>query len=144
MSTPSLSLRQWFEQNFGRLRDVLAELKTRTDFPIALIGTPPPKGNNEQLRNLLSTAPGFVPDDQIAHVRLTPPLIMLKLWHILQEVYQEESEEAGVEFISLIDVVRDEYGFLKEEYWADLTHANNSYGRLMLSYLSQKLRTSRV
>ena len=135
---PEALVRAKFQSLLGSLHAVLTELKAQTHSRIALVGTPPPKGDNEQLRNLLPNEFGL--DTMIEQVRLTPPTIRLKLWHVLQEIYQEQAERGGVEFIPVPDIVADEAGFLKPEFSAvDVTHANSAYGRVMLNHLAHTL-----
>ncbi len=114
------------------LGHVLTYLKAQPDSRVAVVGPPPPKGDHERLKRLI---PPEYPD-----LVLTPALMRLKLWHVLQEIYQEEAMIHDAEFISPPDTVKDETGFLRPEFWApDLTHANEDYGRLMLSRLAQQL-----
>ena len=127
----------------GQPAKILAALKEKAGRRIALVGTPPPNGDNEHLNSLLALelpffdCPTEIPADQLT---LTSALVRLKLWHVLQELYQEEAERVGVEFIPVPDILTDETGFLKPEYWGtDVTHANPAYGRVMAAYLATKL-----
>ncbi|HVB18636.1 MAG TPA: hypothetical protein VNF04_19070 [Stellaceae bacterium] len=111
------------DRHEGGLHDLFTDLKAQTRSRIALVGTPPPPVSNSHRQ-----------------VGLTPPAIRLKLWHVLKEIYQEEAERYGVEFIAIPDNVTDESGFLKQEFWTeDVTHANPAYGRVMLDRLAQEL-----
>jgi hypothetical protein len=140
---PEALVRAKLQSLIGPLGDVLTALKAQTHCRIALVGTPPPKGDNEHLRSLL--APEFACYDNllavtVEQVRLTSPIVRLKLWHVLQEIYQEQAERGGVEFIPVPDIVADEAGFLKPVFSAvDVTHANPAYGRVMLTHLAHTL-----
>jgi hypothetical protein len=145
---PEALVRAWFQLRLHGLHDMLANLKAQPYSRIALVGTPPPKGDNERLRGFLTTEfaayhnPSGLTMDQ---VRLTSPTLRLKLWNVLQEFYQEQAERGGVEFIPVPDIVTDEAGFLKPEFWlADLTHANRAYGKVMLNHLEESFRMSEV
>jgi hypothetical protein len=126
------------------LNNLLTDLRAQTHSRIALVGTPPPKGDNERLLSFLPSEFAYLHNPAgltVEQVRLTPPTIRLKLWNVIQEIYQEQAERVGVEFIPVPDIVTDEAGFLKPEFWTlDVTHANAAYGRVMLNHLVQKLR----
>lgn len=114
------------------LQGLLTYLKVQTDARIVLVGTPPPKRDYEGFQNV------FAP--QYPEVTLTSPIKMLKLWHVLQEAYQEQAERNGLEFISVPDNVMDDDGFLKLEFAdVDITHANRAYGQVMLDHLTRQL-----
>ncbi len=140
---PEALVRVKLQYFLGPLHDLLAVLKERTECRIVVVGTPPPKGDNEHIRRLL--APDFAYLQHAAgatvnQVTLTSPSVRLKLWHVLQENYKEQAERDGAEFLPVRHIGTDEAGFLKPEFWApDATHANRAYGRLVLDYLADKL-----
>ena len=114
------------------LGDVLGYLKARANSRIAIVGAPPPKGDNERLRSFI--------EPEYAHVKIISALVRLKFWHVLQDVYRQQAAIHDVEFIPPPDAMMDERGFLKRELWADdLTHANRIYGKAMINHLRQKL-----
>ena len=125
------------------LHEVLCLLKEQTDCRIAVVGPPPPKEDNEYLRSVLASEfiytqhrEGATVDD----VELCSPTLRLKVWHVVQELYEEQAKNDEVEFIPVPPLALDKGGFLKQEFWGpDLTHANRDYGSLMIDYLSLKL-----
>lgn len=132
------AIRDSFQQfGFDKLDAVLKRLATAGVNRIALIGTPPPKGDDEALRVLLQNETFFV--DRVAQlgqsletVPITDPYVRLKLWYLLQDMKAEVARTRGLMFIPVPKEVQDADGFLKREYWAsDVTHANPAYGNVM-------------
>ena len=113
---------------------------------LALLGTPPPKHDNEKLRSLLAREPVLL--EWVKALKATPetigitdPFVRLKLWYLLQDMFREAAEKYGGIFIAAPAEAQDENGFLKEELWApDVTHANAEYGRLMLDKVLAELK----
>jgi hypothetical protein len=129
---------------------LLARLRSRTGGRLFVAGSPPPKGDDEQLRGLLFAEPIF---RQLAEkdgtsrdqIRLTSPLVRLKLWHVLQNLYREQAERSGAEFIPVPEAVKDPQGFLRRDLWHDdATHANPTYGAIMLAYLEEQIARARA
>lgn len=136
MSTAAI--RQSFRQaSFDYLDLVLKRLTSGGLNRIALIGTPPPKGDNEALRGLLKTELFFVSRAELLGqsaetIPITDPYVRLKLWYLLQDMLAEEARVRGVMFISVPEEVQGADGFLKREYWAsDVSHANAAYGNVI-------------
>ncbi|WP_156688305.1 sulfotransferase [Mycobacterium sp. Marseille-P9652] len=136
------AIRDSFQQfSYDFLDVVLKRLATAGLNRIALIGTPPPKGDNEALRALLNTE-GFTEEffvstaAQLGHsvdtVPITDPYVRLKLWYLLQDMLAEEARIRGLMFIPVPKEVQDADGFLRREFWwDDVTHANQAYGNVM-------------
>lgn len=129
---------------FGpELDGVLSSLKGQGNNRIALVGTPPPKGDSNYLRRFVENEYkfeleqlGFTPET----ARLTSLHVLLKLWLLLQEMYKEAAEKHGIRFIPVPDRVKDDAGFLRRKFWGeDVTHANPAYGRVMLDHLAESL-----
>lgn len=121
------------------LHTLLTTLRQQPDSRITVIGTPPPKGDNEHLHRLLATEFPFIQhsaEATVEQVTLTAPTVRLKLWQVLQEIYKEQAEDDGAEFIPVPEAVVDKVGYLRPEFWADdATHANTAYGEVVLDYL---------
>lgn len=113
---------------------------------IALIGTPPPKADNEALRALLQTEQFFVDrasqlGQSLETIPITDPYVRLKLWYLLQDMLAEEARTRGLMFIPVPKEVQDADGFLKREFWAaDVTHANDAYGNVMYETVLQAFK----
>ena len=143
---PEAIVRAKFRPSVAPLHDVLSDLTEQPGCRIVVAGTPPPKGDDDELRSLLRKEAYYCEVAEqlgiaLEEARLTPPIIRLKLWQVLQDLYQEQAEQDGVKFLPVPDITRDDVGFLKKEFWApDATHANAAYGRVMLDHLAHQLR----
>jgi hypothetical protein len=110
-----------------------------------ICGTPPPKGNDERLRALLANEPYFVSialamKAGLQDVELSPRLLRLKLWLVLQEMLEDVARTHSVPFLPVSASAQTGDGFLAEEYWGgDATHANEAYGRVMRDHLAAAL-----
>ena len=132
------AIRHSFQQlSFDELDLVVDRLATGGVNRIALIGTPPPKGDNEALRALIQTEVWFVQraaqlGQSLETIRITDPFVRLKLWYLLQDMQAEEARTRGLMFIPVPKEVQDADGFLKREFWvSDVTHANEAYGNVI-------------
>ena len=142
------------------LRTVMSILKglSGTNTRIALLGSPPPKRENDRIlaaygrqndeHQLTSSAKMLklwhtlkADGHQYHEGQLTSSVKMLKLWRILQGTMQQEAEENGIQFIPVPDIAMADDGFLKEEFEDEnyFMHANRAYGQLMLDHLEQNL-----
>jgi hypothetical protein len=121
----------------GQLGDVLTRLRAAGVRRLVVLGTPPPKRDNDALRALLASEPFFVEmADHLGHsvdtVPITAPRVRLKLWYLLQEMLAEHARAASAVFVPVPSETQDDDGFLRPEMWApDVTHANEVFGRLM-------------
>jgi hypothetical protein len=76
---------------------------------------------------------------EVDSLSLTRDSLRLRLWEVVTEMLKERAAEFGVTFLEAPKVSRDNAGMLAQEYWGDVTHANSTYGRLLiqeLAYLS--------
>lgn len=143
---PRRMVREKFNKSsFDDLRAVLVNLATGSARSIHLVGTPPPKKDNEQLRKILLNEPHFTIwaegiGESFDTVKITSPHLRLKLWFLVQEMLAEAAHEVGGKFVSVPAELQDADGFLRSEYWAsDVTHANRLYGEVMLRRIVQEL-----
>jgi hypothetical protein len=130
--------RRFNEISLEELDGVLAALNARGPASVTLIGTPPPKKDNDKLRKLLEQEPYFCDwaaqlGQSIADIKITEPHIRLKLWFLLQDMIAEIARRHGARFIPVPKELQDEEGYLLEQYWhPDVTHANAAYGAILL------------
>jgi hypothetical protein len=136
---PELLIREKFRQvvALSSLNGLIGALKaTAPDSCIALVGTPPPKPDNSLLPQLFQNE--F--HKELSKFRLTPQLVRLKLWCVLRDVYREVAEQNHIAYIEVPKELKDDIGFLKQEYWEnDMTHANARYGAFVQSVLIERL-----
>ncbi len=137
MIVPETLIQARFRTILAPLDQLLENLTGRCR--IVLVGTPPPKGDNDYIERMLPTE--FAGElSSIEGLQLTSPVLRLKLWSVMQDIYREKAEERGIEFVPVPEFALDEIGYLKREFWADdVTHANAAYGSLMLDHLQRIL-----
>jgi hypothetical protein len=138
--------KRFLELSLNDMETLLKALAGAGARKVALLGTPPPKYDNEKLRKLLDAEPVLVqwartakiPLDEVA---ITDPLVRLKLWHLLQDMFREAAARYGFSYIGTPPEAQDADGFLREELWApDVTHANMAYGALMFAKVIEELQ----
>jgi hypothetical protein len=141
MIVPEMLVREVLDKsNFG-LKWLLGQLSGIPHCKAIVVGTPPPKGNDQRLRSLLCKEPVFVDAARslglkLDEVELTKPQVRRKLWLVTQDLFREAAEMARFEFIPVPTEAMDESGFLREDLWEeDATHANGDYGNLFWKVL---------
>lgn len=105
---------------------------------ITQIECPPPIGNNDFIRRHLGNffEASHSPEDLEC---LSSPEQRYKFWKIQSEIFSNECESIGVEYMSVPAVCQTEDGYMKpEHYGSDSTHANPVYGGLILEYLQER------
>lgn len=141
---PELAVREWLASSFGELESLLARIAAAGGPPGVLLGTPPPKGNTEAIRGLLSREPVFAilaerMGENLSTAELSPPILLLKLWLLLQEMMRALADRFGMRFCPSPGDASNAEGYLRDDLWADATHANGDYGPLMLRDLALQL-----
>lgn len=143
---PELQARAVFQPSMRLLDTVLTSmLDTGGPRPIVL-GTPPPKADNQAIRRGMQIHADFFTKLASDHgldpekAQLAPACLRLKLWWLLQQMMRETAERLAVEFWPVSALAMTEEGFLRPEYWSeDATHANAAYGALMLDEYEKRL-----
>jgi len=127
-----------WRESMNDLRDVIAAFMHPER--IVVFGTPPPKSESalrsgwayEPLLRDLITRLGYTVESAPVgnqHMRVAA-------WDALQECLQETAEAAGAQFLAIPAGVQDTDGLLLPEYCSpDATHANATYGRLVVQTL---------
>ncbi|GLQ37817.1 hypothetical protein GCM10007908_14370 [Rhizobium albus] len=137
--------KRFYEGGLSDLADLLDQLKAARPQRLVIVGTPPPKKDNDRLRTMFEAEPHFLAYAEAkkidpADIRITEPHIRLKLWYLLQDILADEAKRIGGIFLPVLKETQDEDGYLRDEFWAsDVTHANPAYGRLMLDYVVEEL-----
>ena len=113
-------------------------------------GTPPPKSDDEFIRQQIRTEPHFMrlanqlgldPDS----VPLSPPTFRLKLWAVLQDLLRDTARRTGAIFVPVPVGAVSRDGFLDRSCYArDVTHANQKFGALMMTELHNKAGISKT
>lgn len=137
-------VRELFWPSLAILAAMVEEL-VRLDARIVLLGTPPPKRSADLIKGFLEKEPLLVKlaaekGYSMTDVEVTPAIIRLKLWRVIQDMMAELAAANGGAFVEVPPETQDELGFLLPEFWApDATHANNDYGRLMLDRFLERV-----
>jgi hypothetical protein len=139
---PELAIRELYKPSLVGLDWVLARMQKTRGPGAFVVGTPPPKQDSEALRSAVFTETHFARRFTRvgvcnAEVQLSPPLLRLKLWLLLQQMMSEHAQAFGAHFCSSPPEAQTAEGFLHEDFWAtDVTHANRAYGPLMLQTIA--------
>lgn len=143
---PQSAVKEKNEFSLNGLRETIKLLRSAGPARILVVGTPPPKGDDNALLAVLGNEPYY---KRVAEeigvdwnsIQLTPRLIRWKLWKLIQTWYREISEDEGVAFLPVPDTVLTDDGFLRPEFWADdATHANAAYGYIMLERIAEAFK----
>lgn len=119
------------------LRDIEVVVSRSKAERVIVLGTPPPK-SEEETRRLLSKAPRFAQEMAAAgttaeDVPMTPGPTRVALWRILQADVERATRRAGADFVGVPATVQTPEGYLKPEFSAaDVSHANAEYAGVML------------
>jgi hypothetical protein len=141
---PERALRALFQPSFDGLVWLIQQIRKASPVVPVIVGTPPPKEDNEAIRTMLSKEAAFVRiaerlGTDLATVRMSSPVLRLKLWCLLQDQMAEVARATGARFCAVPAEVCTEAGFLRPEYWVrDATHANLRYGRIMLGAIARQ------
>ena len=133
---PEEMVRAFFSYSIDTLRNLIRDAKAAGAVQVLIIGGPPPKRNELRMRKILieNVETSFIQflsalEASPKDVKFTNPFVRLKLWAVLQDLREELAQSEGCHYVGPPLTTLDEYGFLKEEFWAyDLTHANFEYG----------------
>ncbi|MBV9914484.1 MAG: hypothetical protein JOZ93_18035 [Sinobacteraceae bacterium] len=117
------------ERSFPLMRLIRAQLRG----PIWALEPPPPQPDEEHIRSYAE--PVF--QDLISRRGIAPRTFRYKLWRLQSLLLKEFYAASGIGFIPVPDGCQDENGMLAKDYWGkDATHANASFGRLILGVIA--------
>lgn len=117
---------------------VLMRLAERPSGRTFVCETPPPKGDDAALRELMIGEPYFQDRARsigldLSQVQLSPRILRLKLWIVIHELVKELANKHGAGYVEAPKAAIDPDGFLKPEFWErDVGHGNSRYGHLLL------------
>lgn len=119
----------------GRDGRSLTAIREATAAKMVHIMPPPPKRDSDFIRSYHESR--F--KDEIALLGVSPPELRMKIWRIQRNLLQDFCIELGVDLLDPPKSALDADGFLLPEYYAkDATHANRSYGLLLLDELERR------
>lgn len=141
---PDLAVQERLSLGIGELEQTIELLTQRGVARILVAGTPPPKGDTETIRNGVRSEPAFRSHAEklgvcIDDIPLSSPILMHKLWSVVQRVLRHAAIRGGAEFVPVPAASLDR-GLLREDLSADdATHANAEFGRLMRDELYARI-----
>lgn len=112
-----------------------AVLRDYTKSPVFHFESPPPVGSNEFILQHLEN--WF--KNEGAEPRIAPKYLRYKLWRAHSRIIREACEGYGIEFLETPHEAFDHEGFLREEHARDSTHADGSFGGIILRNLEKRL-----
>lgn len=108
------------------------KLSIATKAKVALLATPPVKGDNEFIHSKMKNYRGH----DVATAGVTPARIRAKLWRLEMSCIKAYCADIGAEFIPAPKESLTEAGFLLPAlYGGDATHANATYGAMVIEQL---------
>lgn len=110
-------------------------LKEFSDSPVYHFESPPPVQSNSFIFDHLENWFKSESEDP----RIAPKYLRYKLWRMHSNVIEESCRACGVQFIKTPAEALDPEGFLLEEHGRDSTHADGSFGGLLLKNFEQHL-----
>ena len=134
---PYSLLRDVFERGL-RGNDVarLKSIKQVAKCKVYHLGAPPPKQDEAHILNRPETS---FTTDGILERGVSPAPLRLKLWSLQMSVTETLCDEVGVKFVPVPNEAKSADGFLAKNFYAkDATHANASYGELLLDMFMNK------
>jgi hypothetical protein len=136
---PYRSIWVTFEKGLrGKDGQRLTALREMAGRPIYHLAPPPPKESAEHILKKFETA---FAEAGLATKGVTPGPIRLKIWRLQCAVLKYLCEQWDIRLLPPPDGTQTPEGFLKPEYYAnDATHANASYGELVLQQLEMTAR----
>jgi hypothetical protein len=109
-------------------RNALSILMQKGIGSVACIQTPPPNPSAEFMMDKLR----IVRSDLTGDFKVTSSRLRHKLWLTMDSMYRKMCGELGVIYVCAPKETIDSNGFLLEKYWADMSHANELYGSILL------------
>lgn len=143
---PKSLIRAHFAPSLALLDEILKRLAAIPDARSVVLGTPPPRRNNE---SALATARfnfangAWVKSNghELDDLRILDDFVLLKLWTVIQDMMRESADHHAAQFIEVPPQTQDECGALLRQYWQlyDFIHANQAYGRVFLDHITDRL-----
>lgn len=135
---PESMIRAFMAPSLDPLDALLARLRSNSAYPAIVVGTPPPRNDVDRIRERLSHEPHFLDwaeklGKTAETVAISPPLLMAKLWRLVQMMTCDVTKKHGATFVPVGEHLLSDESYLPEPFWsADATHANGDFGREMM------------
>ena len=129
---PSRCIQDMFDA-FCRKNGRIKELKSLSHAPVFHLMTPPPKQDNNFIKQKASRYRDMLISNEYD---ISPPYLRLRLYQLEMQALTQVCKEWGIDVIPPPTEAITPEGFLKEEYYgSDATHANSAYGKLVVQQL---------
>ena len=135
MPIPKAMVKEFFKPFFEELNLILPMMASASS--VTLVNGPAPKPV-KHIQTCFKNEPFFltIADSlnlDINSLELTSDSLRLELWRLVSEMLASYAQSLGTDFLDVPMESLDSSGMLLEKYWApDTTHANESYGKLLL------------
>ena len=132
---PKAMVKEFFKPFFEELNLIMPMMASASS--VTLVNGPAPKPLTH-IQTCFKNEPFFVMiakslNIDINSLELTSDSLRLELWRLVSEMLASYSQSLGTHFLDVPMESLDPSGMLLEEYWApDTTHANESYGKLLM------------
>ena len=134
---PHRALTGAFDDQFEGIEKIDA-LIDAAPCPVILLSSPPPKRDNEfVLERFMAQKSREYRGRSVEDYGVERPEARLKLWRLEAGIMAKWAESRGVQFLAAPEAASDSEGYLRKDCYAeDVTHANATYGRLVLEQVS--------
>lgn len=142
---PHRAMAASFEDHLKRAGSV-RDLKAVTKSPVYILGTPPPKQDNEFLLDkfMRQKRPEYR-GRSVADIGIERATTRLKLWKMETELTAKWAASYGIGYLGPPAESVDSVGFLRRDYYNDdATHANAGYGALVIQQILELIETQRA
>jgi hypothetical protein len=131
---PHRALAQHFDAGIrGRDGKSLEALRKATRARLVHLQSPPPKRDND---HILKHHENLFAAENIADLGVSAPELRLAFWRLQASVLEQLCAELGIEILPPPPASLDADGYLAPDFYAnDATHANPSYGELVLQQI---------
>lgn len=139
---PYRALAQHFDAGIrGRDGQSLAALRKATRARVVHLQPPPPKRDNA---HILKHHESKFAQDNIADLGVSAPELRMAFWRLQARLLEELCAELNIAVLPPPPAALDADGFLAPEFYAsDATHANPSYGELVLQQIEENFGARR-
>ena len=118
----------------GQLKNLMSLAATG---PVQHIESPPPIYSDDWV---LKNGNRLFQDNGLGSMGVSPAHLRYKLWDLHSQIFEETAAANGVTFVKSPAGVKDDHGYLREDFSSnDATHANRQYGLALLTEIKSNL-----
>jgi hypothetical protein len=137
---PLAMIKDFFKPSFEELTEIIPSMSNSKT--VTLLNGPAPKPlthiQNCILNDGYFTNIAKALESDLADLTITSDSLRLELWNLLAGLLEKYADDLGVDFLGVPAESRDISGMLLPEYRApDVTHANSTYGKLLIGELEK-------